>query len=377
MPPTLPPSRLPGTPTRFVLPAGTALWRVHRSGRRPHDFDLSRSTGGFGGGRFDSVGHGGHPFMYCSEDAGTALAERFVGNLDFTVTATRTLRRKELQTRTMSVVRTTSELTLLRLVTGPDLAAVGQDGWLLSARGADVDLTRRWATWLRDQVRWAQGFVWQSSVDQPKPTMVLFGDVCDSHTFEPVDGMAYRLDDPGREGWLQHHLAPHRVELYPAAPVEKPRVFINYRSDNGGLAAEQLDRELTARLGDAAVFRDRRSIAPGTRFPPEIIDKVRGCEVLLVVVGPGWENARKPDGSRRIDDDEDWVRREIREAASYQVTVVPVIVGTRPRIDENDLPADIRFLAVDQYLHLPAGFGPGDVALTVDRLLERCRALAV
>lgn len=375
MPPTLPPQELPDTPTRYVLPAGSTLWRVHRSGRPGHEFDGPRLVKGFGGGRFDSAGPGGYPYLYCSPEAGTALAERFVRDLDFSVTATRMLPRKALQHRTVSVCRTTTDLNLLSLVSGPDLAAVGQDGWLLSARGTDLDLTRRWAVWLRDKARWAQGIVWQSSVDMPRTTMVLFGDLCGGDALEPVGDMAHRLDDPDREGWLRYQLTPHRVVLDPVAPQEKPRIFINYRSDNAGLAAGLLDRELTRRLGDAAVFLDRRSIAPATRFPPEIIDKVRGCRLLLVLVGPGWEDARLPDGTRRLDDVDDWVRREIREAAAYRVPVAPVLVGVRPRLAEADLPEDIRFLVADQYFHLPAGFGEADVALAVDRLLERFRGL--
>lgn len=322
MPPTLPPQALPGAPTRYVLPAGTTLWRVHRSGRPVHDFDAPRLVKGFGGGRFDSTRPNGFPYLYCSPDAGTALAERFVRDLDFSVTATRMLPRRALQSRTASVCQTTTDLNLLSLASGPDLAAVGQDGWLLSARGPDLDLTRRWAAWLRDQARWAQGFVWQSGVDLPKPTMVLFGDTC-GVALAPVDDMAYRLDDPDREGWLRYQLKPHRVVLDPVAPQEKPRIFINYRSDNAGLAAGLLDRELT----------------------------------------------------RRLDDADDWVRREIREAAAYRVPVAPVLVGARPRLSEADLPADIRVLVEDQFVHLPAGFGEADVTLAVDRLLERFRGL--
>jgi hypothetical protein len=370
VPLTLPPHELPGTPTRYVLPAGTTLWRVHGSARRVDEYDTPRLTKGFGGGRFDSEGPAGFPYLYCSPDAGTALAERFVGDLDFSATATRMLRRKALQKQTASVCRTTTDLDLLSLVSGPDLAAVGQDGWLLSARGADLDLTRRWAVWLRERVRWAQGFVWQSSVDMPKTTMVLFGDACDSMALEPVDGMAYRLDDPDREGWLRYQLKPHHVVIDPVAPVEKPRFFINYRSDNGGLAAGLLDRELTRRLGDAAVFLDRRSIRPATDFPPEILDKVRGCRTLLVVICPGWENARLLDGTRRLDDENDWVRREIREAAECGAQVVPVLVGARSPLVGKNLPEDIRFLVDRQYLHLPDGFGEGAVGFAVDRLLE-------
>ena len=376
MPPTLFPAELPGNPRRYVLSSGTSLWRVHRSGRPADEFQQPRLVAGFGGNRFDGVGRDGYPYLYCSPDSGTAIAEHFVRDLEFSVTATRVLPRKALQARTASVVRTTTDLELLSLVTGPDLAAVGQDGWLTSARGPEFDLTRRWARWLRDRAGWAQGFVWQSSVDLPKPTMVLFGDACHGRDVEPDFDMVERLDEPANDGWLRHHLRPHGVVLDPAAPVDTPRIFINYRTGNAGLAAHELDRALTARLGDAAVFLDRRSIAPGRAFPPELLDKVRGCSVLLVVVGAGWEQAATPAGTPRLADEQDWVRREIREAVAHRVPVVPVLVGARPPLVAEELPVDMRFLAEHQYLHVPDGFGPEHVAIAVDRLLTRFHGLA-
>jgi hypothetical protein len=360
---------LAGTPRRHVLPAGTSLWRVHRSGSPATDFDTPRATAGPGGGRFDSVGPGGYPYLYGSTEQSTALTERFVRHL-----GDRYLPRKTLEHQTVSVVTTTTDLNLLRLVTGPDLAAVHQDDWLTTARGPDYDLTRRWTRWLREQVQWAQGVVWQSSIDQPNWTIMLFGDRCGADALRPV--LAERLDDNRRDGWLRHLLDPFGVKLSPTLPVEKPRVFINYRSDNCGFAAELLDRELCRRLGDAAVFLDHRSIVPGTVFSPELVDKARSCAVLLAVIGRGWEDTRKPDGSRRLDDEQDWVRHEIREATAYGVRVVPVLVGTRPRLDEADLPDDVRGLVGNQYLHLPDGFAEPDVALVVDRLLERFRDIA-
>lgn len=370
MPPALPPAALSGSPRRHVLPAGTSLWRVHRSGASPTEFDSSRATGGPGGGRFDSVGPHGYPYLNGSFEQSTALTERFVRHLDFSATGDRYLLRKSLRHQSVSVVTTTADLNLLRLVTGPDLASVHQDDWLLTARGPDYDLTRRWALWLRDQVPWAQGFVWQSSVDQPNQTMVLFGDRCEPEVLRAVPGMSERLGDSRREGWLQHLLSPFGVKLYPTAPADQPRVFINYRSDNGGHAAHMLDAALCRRLGPAAVFLDNRSIRPGADYPPELLDKARGAEVLVAVIGPGWENARGPDGTRRLDAEDDWVRREIREATAYGVRVVPVLVGARTRLAEADLPADIRSLGISQYLHLSDGFGAAEVELVVKRLFE-------
>lgn len=369
MPPTLPPPALSGSPRRFTLPAGTSLWRVHRSGAAPAAFDPPRATPGPGGGRFDSVGPDGYSFMYGSFEKSTALTERFVRDLDFRATGDRYLRRVGLEHQSVSMIATDTELSLLQLVSGSDLAAVHQDEWLSTARPPDYDLTRRWATWLREKVPWAQGFVWQSSIDQPNRTTVLFGDRCDPRLLQAVT--SERLDDPARENWLRHLLGQFCVKLWPEQPIAEPRVFINYRSDNCGLAAKLLDRELTRRLGDAAVFLDRRSIAPGAEFQSELMDGARGSTVLLTVIGPGWEDARNPDGTRRLDHEDDWVRREIREAITGGVTVIPVLVGMRERLDETALPDDVRGLVGFQYLHLPDGYTEASVGVLVDRLLER------
>jgi hypothetical protein len=370
VPPVFPPDDLHGTPSRHVLPAGSTLWRVHRGDRPVHEFDKPRLTLAFGGGRFDGVGYGGFPYLYCSPAAGTALAERFAGNLDLSATSNRLVLRKALEARTASVFETTADLDLVRLVTGPDLAAVGQDSSLLSARGPSFDITRRWVAWMREQAQWAQGIVWQSSVDMPRSTMVLFGDALDPSAIEPVPGMAYRLDDPDREAWLAHELKPFRLALDVGTRRDRPRFFINYRNDNGGLAANMLYEELTQRRG-AAAFLDRRDIPPGAHFPAEILDKVRGCRTLVVVIGAGWENTRLPDGTRRLDDQNDWVRREIREAEAHKVTIVPVIVGVRPTLVKADLPEDVRVIVERQFVHIREGFDERDIEIAVDRLLQQ------
>ncbi|MGH3792738.1 MAG: hypothetical protein ACRDQ9_18475 [Pseudonocardiaceae bacterium] len=46
----------------------------------------------------------------------------------------------------------------------------------------------------------------------------------------------------------------------------------------------------------------------------ELLGRVRTAPVLLAVVGPRWLTATDPTGRRRIDDPDDWVRRELAEA---------------------------------------------------------------
>src|SRR5215475_16109040 len=109
-----------------------------------------------------------------------------------------------------------------------------------------------------------------------------------------------------------------------AAQVSVGGVFINYRGADSDTAAVLIDRELVARLGSDRVFLDSRSAPAGTDFVEELSGRLRGCSVLVVVIGPRWLSLTNQAGQRRIDDPEDWIRREIAEALSDGLLVVPV-----------------------------------------------------
>ncbi|MDQ3154121.1 MAG: RES domain-containing protein [Actinomycetota bacterium] len=350
-----------------MVPPGTWLWRVH-PGRIEADEFAANNGEGASGGRFDSPDDG-YWSMYVSFHQTTAVAEQFLPGRTFTQAGMRTLPRKKLAGMMASAVKTTktTELTLLRLVFEEDFVALRQsDEWLVTAEEHDYPLTRRWAGWLRDQVDTVHGIIWQSRADMPRQTAVLFEDRCPPGALRVVTGTSVELDDVVGARWLTETLQHYRIRVQTPRPADWPLIFLNYRSTDDTAAVELLDRELTARLGDQAVFRDHRSIAPGTRYEPELIEKAKRCRVLLVLIGPRWEQIH---GHRPLDDENDYVRREIAAAlAQRRVSVVPVLIGPRGLLRPEDLPEDIRSLAGLQVLTLKHRYTQHDVVMLVNEL---------
>lgn len=118
-------------------------------------------------------------------------------------------------------------------------------------------------------------------------------------------------------------------------------VFINYRTGDGEKTAALLDQELARRFGKEHVFRASRSIAPGHAYPEALLTSLRGSSVLLAVIGPDWTNFRT-----RLHDPQDWVRKEIEEALTCELPVVPVLDGRKTnRLSRADLPPELARLA--------------------------------
>src|SRR6185436_15440168 len=86
-------------------------------------------------------------------------------------------------------------------------------------------------------------------------------------------------------------------------------IFISYRRQDAAGHAGRLYDRLASHFGAERVFMDVEGIEPGLDFVDAIERAVGSCEVLIVIIGPGWlatDSARK----RRLDDPKDFVRIE-------------------------------------------------------------------
>jgi hypothetical protein len=97
------------------------------------------------------------------------------------------------------------------------------------------------------------------------------------------------------------------------------------------------------------VFKDTASLEAGTEFSVVIEQVLRSAFVVLVVIGANWVGVNK-DGSCRIDDERDFVRKEVSIALKLRARIIPLLIdgATIPQ----HLPADIQGLANLQALRI-------------------------
>src|SRR5262245_8561621 len=123
------------------------------------------------------------------------------------------------------------------------------------------------------------------------------------------------------------------------------KIFISYRrGDDPGNTGRLFDH-LQQSFESEQLFMDVDSIAPGLDFVRVLEEQVGQCDVLLAMIGPRWLAAVDQQGSRRIDDPNDFVRIETESALKQDKRVIPVLVGETPIPRLQDLPEAIRPLA--------------------------------
>lgn len=139
------------------------------------------------------------------------------------------------------------------------------------------------------------------------------------------------------------------------------RVFISYRRSDTGGRAGRLHDSLADRFGERNVFHDLSGLRPGAAFDEQIGERIAACDVVLVLIGGAWSNAADPEGVRRLDRPDDYVRREVREALTQGKRVVPVLVEEAQLPTATELPDDIAPLVRRQAFTLRDGSWQQDV----------------
>lgn len=221
MPDYDPPAHYVGRPNRYLLPAGTILWRLHRRDRAATEF--TRHGSGARGGRFDGSPSDPYSSYNAGLDAAATLAEVLLRSIPLPVNGFRTLRRVSVAGQRASAVATAIELSLVSLLTTPDLTAAAQDHWLIYEEDCDDPRVRRWASWIRAKASWAEGFIWPARRDAAHALVVLFGDRCNADVLEPKALYDIDLDTEEGAAFLNGILVRYRVRVAPPPAATRRR----------------------------------------------------------------------------------------------------------------------------------------------------------
>lgn len=155
-------------------------------------------------------------------------------------------------------------------------------------------------------------------------------------------------------------------------------IFVSYRTSGGKAVAYMCADELSSRFGTDSVFLARKSLSPGGKWATELIQAVRRCRVMLVLIDEQWLDA--PDqhrpGGRALDNPQDWVRREVEEALDAGVLVIPLLIGRKvEQLDPHRLPKAIAELAECQYARVELHSRTADLSELGDRLIRQVPGL--
>lgn len=130
-------------------------------------------------------------------------------------------------------------------------------------------------------------------------------------------------------------------------------LFLSYRRDDSRDIAGRLSDRLRQDFGSEQLFLDIDAIPAGTDFEAVLTERLQRCDVLLAMIGPQWENIADSGGQRRLDDPQDFVRREIAAALRRNdVRVIPVLVSGARMPRAANLPDDLKALAARQSYEL-------------------------
>lgn len=145
-------------------------------------------------------------------------------------------------------------------------------------------------------------------------------------------------------------------------------IFVSYRTDDSVHAVMAISDRLMRHFGSSSVFRDQDSIALGARYPDRIRGALRRSDVVLAVIGRHWLNAEAEGGRRRIDDDRDWVRWELRTAFRQRIPVIPVLLDDARLPERTELPGDLGELSVSAGWWVRHRTLESDIAALIGRL---------
>ena len=152
-------------------------------------------------------------------------------------------------------------------------------------------------------------------------------------------------------------------------------IFISYRRDADAARAALVHHSIEGAFSDASsevsatIFRDVRQRL-GVDWSAGIQEELARSDLVVAVIGPDWLSARDKYFMRRIDQQGDWVRREIEMALEQNKTIIPLLFDDTPMPPVEALPDSLASLAGRQGLPVRTAQFDDDVQPLLREIME-------
>jgi hypothetical protein len=165
------------------------------------------------------------------------------------------------------------------------------------------------------------------------------------------------------------------------ADDQQRSAFISYRRQDSSAPARWLAETIQDAFGAHSVFIDTDVIRVGDKWSDRITEALARASALIVLIGPNWIRIADEYGRRRLDMEDDWVRKEVLHAICHGLVVIPLLVSQASLPVREALPDCLRPLLEHQALELRDHSWEDDRNAVLDRLertgFRRQRADAV
>jgi sterile alpha and TIR motif-containing protein tir-1 len=125
-------------------------------------------------------------------------------------------------------------------------------------------------------------------------------------------------------------------------------VFISYRREDGLMHARFLSEKLTN--SGCRVFFDQEDIPPGNDFDLTIKKHLEECNDVILIVTKSYFGMKDSNHQLRIQQDSDWVRKEIALALSHQKNIIPLLFNDIQYPKASEIPTDIQAVLKKHYI---------------------------
>ncbi len=152
------------------------------------------------------------------------------------------------------------------------------------------------------------------------------------------------------------------------------KIFISYRREDTSGESGRLKDKLEQVFGKENIFYDVETLEAGLNFDESIAKALNESKVLLAMIGPHWLRVTDSNGVKRIQKDDDWVRKEIAQALKRNIRVIPVLVNGADMPDSQELPDDLRELTLRHAQELTSSrwnYDVGELTKVLEKLITK------